>query len=185
MPGLGELPLILGALDDADNATNIEKLLRVWLSGAAGLEYAAHQLFLERSVDSAIGAQLDVVGKLAGQKRNGLVDDVYRRYIRARIRANRSTGSLNDLLRVLDLVVYDDDATLRAHSMGGASGEILVSGVATSNDVADAAIRFVRAAESAAVRIAVESGTADFSTWLVMDDAARTMDVHNMIDART
>lgn len=157
MPGLGEeLPLILGELDDQENETNISKLLRCWLSGMNGLEYAEQQLFTERFVDTAVGAQLDIIGKIVGQKRNGLVDDIYRRYIRARVSANRSRGTKPDILKVVDLVVYDDDATYVINNELLAEYQLTVQDVVI-DDAAwiDAIIRFIRGSSGGASASAV------------------------------
>lgn len=158
MPGLAEqLPLIFGELDDADER-NIVKLLRVWLSGAAGLEFALQQLFSERSIDTAIGEQLNTLGQLVGQKRNGLDDDTYRRYIRARVSANRSRGNAPDVIAVADLVVYDDDAYLHVKRQYNASYHFVVEDIivyeATLND---ALIEFLRASSAAGVRVMLET----------------------------
>jgi hypothetical protein len=42
----------------------------------------------ERSVDTAMGATLDLLGKIVKQGRGGFDDATYHRYIRARIAAN-------------------------------------------------------------------------------------------------
>lgn len=162
MPGLGEeLPLIFGELDDA-NENNIRKLLRVWLSGVQGLEYALQQLYTERNIDNAIGAQLDVLGVIVGQPRNGLIDDTYRRHIRARISANRSKGTLKDLLTVADLVVFDDNAYYHVRRQRGGAlhfkvEDVIVGPPAGDAGVHDALIDFLGVTAAHGVRVMLET----------------------------
>ena len=68
------------------------------------LEDAAWDVILKRMIDNAENAQLDTIGKIVGQLRNGQSDSVYRIYITARIRINRSQGHADDVIDVLILV---------------------------------------------------------------------------------
>lgn len=66
-----------------------------------------------RLIDNATGIYLATLGELVGQPNLGpWTEDVYRLYIKARIRANRSLGKIRDLLDVAtvvsDLVGYRD-----------------------------------------------------------------------------
>src|SRR5690349_3946784 len=89
---------------------NTEKLLAILATPFQSLENTLQDLLTKRSIDTAEGAQLDVIGKLVGQPRNGLDDDTYRRYCRARIATNRSNGTNENLITITDLIVYDDNA---------------------------------------------------------------------------
>lgn len=64
------------------------------------LEEAAQSLLTLLSIDNSVGAQLDNIGRIVGQIRAGASDAVFRLYIRARIVANRSKGTGEDLYRV-------------------------------------------------------------------------------------
>ncbi|HYQ47146.1 MAG TPA: DUF2612 domain-containing protein [Polyangiaceae bacterium] len=68
------------------------------------LENAAWDVILKRMIDNAENAQLDTIGKIVGQSRGGQSDSVYRAYITARIRINRSQGHADDAIDVLMLV---------------------------------------------------------------------------------
>lgn len=58
-----------------------------------------------RTVDDAIGVQLDILGILVGQKRNGLNDDDYRIQIKGRIFRNHvKYGSVAEILQFVILV---------------------------------------------------------------------------------
>lgn len=56
-------------------------------------------------IDNATGHDLDVLGQIVGQPRNGQLDDEYRRFIRARIKTNRSDGKIEQLLTIALLVL--------------------------------------------------------------------------------
>lgn len=139
----------------ADN--NITKLLRAWFTCIQDVENALQQLYILRRIDSATGAALDVLGKIVKQPREGRVDDDYRRYIRARIRVNRSTGTIRDVLSVADLVVYDDAATLTIKNQGTAAYVLRVDDVALSFANSQILLTMVALATSAGVRVIVES----------------------------
>jgi len=68
------------------------------------LEDAAWDVILRRMIDNAENAQLDTIGKIVGQLRNGQDDPTYRIYITARIRINRSHGHPDDVISVLQLI---------------------------------------------------------------------------------
>jgi hypothetical protein len=55
-------------------------------------------------VDTATGWRLEVLGSRVGQPKVGS-DDIYRLFIKARIRSNRSLGLVSDLLAVADLLL--------------------------------------------------------------------------------
>lgn len=85
----------------------LEALLGIYLDQIQDLEDAAWQLATERFVDTAVGAQLDVLGEIVGQERLGLSDDNYRALVRARIRANKSDGKILDIYAVAFAAVGD------------------------------------------------------------------------------
>ena len=51
-----------------------------------------------RNIDLAFGAHLDAIGDIEGQPRNGFGDTVYRSLIKARVIANRSKGTSEELI---------------------------------------------------------------------------------------
>lgn len=139
-------------------ANNIEKLLACLIAPCQDLEDALQQLKTQRFVDTAAGAQLEVIGKIAGQPRLGLDDDTYRRYIRARIAANNSDGTTEDLLNICELVVYDDDATYVLTQEGTATARLFVSGEFITGALAAILFSFLNAAKSGGVRIVLQWG---------------------------
>jgi hypothetical protein len=76
------------------------------------VEDNAFALYTERWPDVAVGAQLDNLGEIVGQPREGRTDDVYRLWLQARILVNRSTGKADDTLTLLALIAGDSDFDL-------------------------------------------------------------------------
>lgn len=135
---------------------NILALLSALVTPAIDLEAAFLQLLTERTVDTAQGAQLDVLGKLVGQPRNGLGDEDFRRYIRARIAMNQSDGLTEDLLTVARLVINDDAAAYRLDNQGIAALVLRIDDIDLPNDLANIVISFLRDTVAAGVRIILE-----------------------------
>lgn len=135
---------------------NIKKLLRGLVSPVQTLEDQLQLLFTERSVNTAIGEQLDVLGRVVGQDRGGMVDDDYRRLIRARISVNRSKGTIADVLTVASLVVDNNGAYLQVDNQGTAAFVLRIEDVITDWTVAELTIRMLRETVSAGVRIILE-----------------------------
>lgn len=75
-------------------------LLASWLGEVQAVEDALWQLLVERSIDTAEGAQLDVLGAIVGQPRRGMDDDTYRVWIEARNQVNRSSGTTSEMLSI-------------------------------------------------------------------------------------
>lgn len=132
---LSRLPSMYRSTGDVE--TNTEKALRALLAPAPALQTAALAVLASLDVDTAVGFMLERIGKRVGRPRNGVLDDeVYRRYIRAQISANKSDGLIEDILTVARLVVFDEDAALRLVNLGGASYILYVEGIALPTDVA-------------------------------------------------
>ncbi len=91
---------------------NIEALVRMLVDPIQTIEDTLWQLLTERLIDTAIGEQLNVLGRIVGQTRDGLSDSDYRRHIRARISVNKSKGLWTDLIAVARLIINDTDAVL-------------------------------------------------------------------------
>lgn len=165
-------------------ANNIEKLLTILVDPAQDIEDALQQLNLERFVDTADGEQLDIIGRIVGQEREGLSDADYRRYIRARIAANNSEGTIQDLLTVAFLVVYDVAAYFQAESQQIATVVLRVRDLAISQALADILIKFLGDTVSAGVRVILEYSDQTPSTWFQWDTVGRGWDTGKFLDAK-
>jgi hypothetical protein len=79
--------------------------IMVYLDQLQHIEDALHATVSAWDIDTATGWRLTVLGTLVGQQPFGDNDDVFRTYIKARIRANRSTGRLRELLEIADILI--------------------------------------------------------------------------------
>lgn len=88
----------------AESHPNIAGLLASYLDQCQELENVIWDVIVARLPDYAEGAQLDALGRLVGQRRNGLGDAAYRAHIKARVRINQSFGQARDVIEMLRLV---------------------------------------------------------------------------------
>jgi hypothetical protein len=82
----------------------------VWAfaSEVQALEDAIFTVIQLRQVDAAFDVQLEVLGEIVGQRNVGGFDtELYRALIKAKIRTNRSHGTLQDILETLALLHPD------------------------------------------------------------------------------
>jgi hypothetical protein len=79
-------------------------LVRVAAGRWQAVEDAFFGLIDAFNLETATGAQLLVLGRLVGQEKGGLDDDTYRLYIKARIAANRSSGTPEELINIARLL---------------------------------------------------------------------------------
>jgi len=82
----------------------IEALVRIYSESVQELEDTFRDLYLQRFLDNAEGAQLVKIGKRVGEEQKGRTDEVFRLWIRARIRSNLSFGRALDIQEVLLLL---------------------------------------------------------------------------------
>lgn len=143
-------------------------LLRVLLEPAVELEGVMQQLLTQCDVNTAVGAQLDIVGKLVGRRRHGLDDDTYRRHIRAQITVNKSSGTINDILTVASLIIFDPAISLLFDNRGQGSFELFV-GTAITEELAQTVAAFVQRATAGGVRAIVHFGISDEAQWFRFD----------------
>lgn len=79
----------------------VEALLRTFAEQIQALETVNVDLITERTMTSAIGEQLDVLGRIVGEPRRGAEDEPYRNRIRVRVLVNRSNGTLPELIEIV------------------------------------------------------------------------------------
>ncbi len=139
---------------------NIQALLAIFAGRYDELETAYYALLVERTIYTAVGAQLDQIGARVGQPRNGLADEVYRRYILARIAANKSDGLVEDLIDVVRLVLNDTTLSTRVLTTGVATTVARVLGDRVEWGTAAIAMEMLRRATAGGDRPLLE-----FETW--------------------
>lgn len=88
---------------------NFGKLIDLVLAPQAqDLEESGQSLLAITSIDDSEGNQLDVIGRIVEQQRAGFDDPTYRKILRARIAANRSSGLPGDIYAVFLLLLAPD-----------------------------------------------------------------------------
>lgn len=71
------------------------------------IEDAAFDVLVQSALDAAQNNELDVIGNIVGQKRNGSADAEYRVFLAARIKTNRSDGKYATLSDIAKLLLGD------------------------------------------------------------------------------
>jgi len=105
----------------------IAALLTAYLTQIQDLEDSFFELVLDRTLEASVGVQLDGLGSIVGQAREGRSDADYRLWIQARIRANRSNGYVSDLIVIALLVTTDN--TIEINQYPPASLHIIIGGI--------------------------------------------------------
>lgn len=92
-------------IEQFKRAPVINGLLKSYAWSIQDLENAIWSVINSRYLANAANAQLDLLGKLVGEGRNGRQDDDYRAIIGLRIHANRSQGGAEDLIQLCALAL--------------------------------------------------------------------------------
>lgn len=83
----------------------LEKFLSLVLAPQVqDLEDAIFQILTDTILDTAVGVQLDNFGTIVDQSRNGQTDDQYRQTLRAKTLLNNAQGTLEEIVRIIDLL---------------------------------------------------------------------------------
>lgn len=137
----------------------LDALLEIFAEELQAADDALVAIPASLDLDVAADTTLDMRGRLVGQDRGGMPDALYRRFIRARVRANRSSGTRKDLGDVTRIVLQDL-APVVTILEGGMEAVLRVLNVAVPDDAADAAIQFLRIARPATVRVLLHTSVA-------------------------
>lgn len=106
----------------------LDALICIFIDQVQLIEDALWQLQTMRTIEAAEGVQLDGIGDIVGQERQGLSDDDYRPLLRARVQANRSEGTGPDIIAVASAAMNDPGAgEIRFESLPPASFELRIT----------------------------------------------------------
>ncbi len=95
-------------LDQFHDSYIMNQFTKAFLDESTELENLCQDLYDDRNLDSAVGVQLEQIGRLIGEVRNGRDDETYRQAIKLRIAINTSEGTVQDIINVLNLLYGDD-----------------------------------------------------------------------------
>jgi len=88
-------------LEQFKNSPKMAAFITAFVNQIQDLEEASFELYLDRWIDTAVGVQLDGMGSIVGEDREGRGDDAYRLAIKAQIQINFSDATPEDILRAL------------------------------------------------------------------------------------
>lgn len=117
------------------------------------------------------GAQLDGIGAIVGQPNAGESDEIYRLYLRARIRANKSSGSPPNLFAVYQ-AMFAGAASMTFVPGGNATFALRIDSPVLTGAEVTVALVFLGVAKAAGVRGILEWTTADADHSFACDDAS-------------
>jgi hypothetical protein len=93
------------------DSPNLISLLTSFVAQLQELDTVVLELYTDRWLESAIGAQLDIIGAIVGEERQGKSDDDYRDAIKVRIGINLGNGTAEDVIEVVRS--FFDDMTVQ------------------------------------------------------------------------
>jgi hypothetical protein len=111
------------------------------------------ELVDERFLDTAVGEQLDGLGQIIGIPRGGLDDDAYRTRLRAQIRILISSGTIEDVLAILVLILPGGTGLVLTEDLPGTPATFQVDVVdAIDGALGQQASRVLQTSKAAGVR---------------------------------
>jgi hypothetical protein len=134
-------------------------ILGAFCNQVQGLEDAAFGLLITRTIDGASGVQLDVIGRIVGQQREGRDDPTFRLWIRARILVNRRSGEVETINAVIAQVF--PLALAQVIEFPPAALEAQVTGTITTATDAHSLDTLLHLAKAAGVNVQTIYQTAD------------------------
>lgn len=118
-------------LEQYKRTVTVNGLVAAAVNRVQEVEDGLWAVLTQRSIDAAVGEQLDKLGVLVGEPRNEKDDTTYRLWLRARLLINRGSGAGPELLAIFDLI-KPVGATLQLVFEGPAAFALRILAVATS-----------------------------------------------------
>lgn len=118
---------------------------------AQELEAALFDVLEQTAVGTAIGIWLDRLGGVVGEERGGEGDTLFRQYVQARVKANRSEGTLEDVIAVITAWYGSAFPTLALTEPGRANLLVELPSVAVTAAQIARLVRLLRDTRSAGV----------------------------------
>lgn len=117
------------------------------------IEAALFDVIDQTAVGTAVGSWLDQLGNIVGEERGGVGDVLYRRYINARIAANGSEGTLENIIDVIEAWYGSPFPDLRLAELGRMNIEVDMADPDVSAESVERLIKLLRDTRSAGVGI--------------------------------
>ena len=142
-----------------ENSPKLRSLVAAIVSALGDLEIASDAVKSQRWIDIAIGKQLDGLGTIVLEARQGRDDETYRRALKYRIFVNTSNGTPGDLIKGLRFLTQPGDLQyLEAYP---ATALLFTDGILTPPEI-QIQIQDLAPAGVSTVPVAVTFGDAPF-----------------------
>lgn len=161
-------------LEQFKDKARLNKLIEILSRPFQELEDVYWQLYVSRRLSDAVGDQLDQLGKIVAQTRDGNDDETYRAYIRVKIRILKSRGRADDLLVIARLL--GDTLPIRLDEVFPAMALIRYDGVPSIDP--NLIYKLLRRAKAGGVRVQVMYETETYG-------AGSTLHVGSVISGST
>jgi len=149
----------------------IQALLSAFIAPVQQIEEMFCQMLHNRSLTTSEGEQLNVIGRIVGQRDRGtLTDPEYLNLINARILVNQSSGTPEELLHIARLVLSSGAGILVYTISPPATQLIDFTDMIVGVEQADQLIMFLGAATSAGVRTVMEFSPAPTEDMFTFND---------------
>ena len=133
----------------------IEAMACAMLDSVQQLDDAIWQVLVGRSLDAAVGVQLDMIGWFVDLPRRGWTDDAYRLLLGAQILTLRSDGSWPALLGILEVLAVTM-TLVRAYDDPPAAGRVVLGEPLDAAITATDVMGFLSRAKLGGVRLVME-----------------------------
>lgn len=137
----------------------LEALIALQAGYVQDLEDAAFDFFEQVTLAGAEGATLERLGLIVGQQREGRTDEVLRTWIGARIRLNRGSGTVPELVDLFSALA-PEGATVVVRESFPAGLVVELEDVATPAELADQLARVLQLARGGGIRAFLISAVA-------------------------
>lgn len=138
-----------------DDGSYWRKLAEAIGAEANRVEETLQDILTQRSIATAEGEQLNVIGRIVKQEREGSSDADYRIRIRAKVLVNRSSGTINEIIDIFELLATDSTLTgavVHVTESPPAQMQLRFSGVTLDDDQVRRLTNLLRQAKAAGVR---------------------------------
>ena len=96
-------------------ADRVNAVLEVFMDDLQSIEDLQFQVLSETGIFTAIGTQLDTIGDIVLQDRQGLLDPAYRVFLLGRIYVNRADGQLPQYSEILVITGHEETIHIDEH----------------------------------------------------------------------
>lgn len=158
--------------------TNVEDLIAASVSGLQTVEDAAVQLHGKRMLVGAEGDQLDGLGDIVGEARQGRSDSRYLTWIKARAKVNRSSGTIEEITEVTRLIC-SSTASVQVEEQFPHGINVFLSGEEIVN--AEEILSILQEMKAGGVRLLVEYTNTDPDNTFTLDSSNPSQGLDNGI----